>query len=102
MNRTARIATTLVAISILLSSCSAGRPSEEDLSHGIQQKSNVLGVSNMPPKQADCLAAELRESGLSDDTLNAIADGDTEYKNGDADAKIMIGLAEEVAKCADR
>lgn len=56
----------------------------------------------MPPKQADCLAAELRESGLSDDTLNAIADGDTEYKNGDADAKIMIGLAEEVAKCADR
>lgn len=101
MNRTVRVASTLVAIPILLSGCSSDRPSETDLSQAIQEEGNVLGVAEMLPKQAKCLAAELRKSGLSDETLKAIADGDTGYTNGDADAKIMVGLAEEVAKCAE-
>lgn len=91
----------VIAVTTLLAGCSlAGRPSEADLSKAIQKESNVLGVTDLPAKQADCIAAALRESKLSDDTLNAIADADTTYVNDEADAKIMAKFGEQLAKCS--
>lgn len=88
---------------VLLAGCSAsGRPSEGDLSKAIQKTNNVLGLGKVPAKQANCLAIALLESKLSDETLNAIADADAKYRNSNADAKIMVGLGEQVATCGSR
>jgi hypothetical protein len=87
---------------LLLAGCSlSGRPSTQDLSEAIQKKNNVLGIGKIADTQADCLAAALHDSKLSDETLQAITEADAEYKNSKDDAKIMVGFGEEVAKCAE-
>lgn len=84
----------------LTSACGGGggRPAASDISTALQAEGNVLGTA-LPAKAADCVGTALEKSELSDDTLQALVDGDQEYSNSD-DEDILLGdLAKDVSDC---
>ncbi len=89
-----------VAALTLTSACGGGgdRPAAEDISTALQSEGNVLGTE-LPAEAADCVGTALEKSKLSDETLQALVDGDQDYQNGD-DEDILLGdLAKDVSDC---
>jgi hypothetical protein len=76
-----------------------GRPSVDEISEGIQSN-DILGDS-MDSKVADCVAEAFHDSDLSDDALQAIADGDEDYDPSDDDQEALTSVStDSVAECA--
>ncbi len=89
-----------VAALTLTSACGGGgdRPSSDEISTALQAEGNVLGTE-LPAEAADCVGTALEESELTDETLQALVDGDADYQNGE-DEDILLGdLAKDVSDC---
>lgn len=91
----------LCAAAVLtLSACGGGadRPSQAEVKKAITSEDSVLGTA-IPEAAADCVAKALVDSDLSDKTLNALVEGDEDYKGSDEDQKALSGLGADVSKC---
>jgi hypothetical protein len=99
----------LVALFTLLAVLTAcgggGRPSTEDIAKALKDKDNAagqaFGASGVDDKTIDCIAKAFHDSDLSDDALQAIVDGDDDFKGDKDDEKVLDDpdFAADVAKC---
>lgn len=93
---------TTVAVALLMatSACAASRPSGSDLSSAIQ-KGVTAGDQKykLAKDQADCAAKVFEKSDLSDESLKAIADRNSAYKESAADKKALEKILPELQKC---
>ena len=48
----------------------------------------------------DCIAKALHDSDLSDDALQALVDGDEDYKGDKDDSEAMLDAVSDFQKCA--
>jgi len=91
---------TLLAV---LTACGGGggRPSQDDIAKALKDSDNPASAmaTAASDEQIDCIAKALHDSDLSDDALQAIVDGDEDYKGGKEDDKALEGMATDVAKC---
>lgn len=87
----------IVATLALTSACGGGddRPSKDDIVKGITKGSDGA----MSDKQADCAAEVIVDSDLSDEAVQALADGDTKYKASKDDQKQQDKLIEKLTTC---
>lgn len=95
-------ATMSLALGACGSSSSSGRPSTEDISDSLQHgKAASLFDSGtaLPATTADCMAKALHDSKLSDKTLQALVDGDKDYKGSKADATALSDLGSTMSSC---
>lgn len=91
--------TVAVALLLLTSAC-GGRPSEADVSKGLQGGFRSGGHTlKLPKAQADCAAKVFVKSGISDKTLKAIADRTNDYKPSKKDAAIAEKISNDLAAC---
>jgi hypothetical protein len=91
-----------VAALSLTTACGGGgddRPTQAELKKAITSKDSVFGAS-IPEKTADCIAAALEKSDVSDKTLNAIVEGDKDYKGSDDDKDAITDIQSDLTKCA--
>ncbi|GAA1727758.1 hypothetical protein [Aeromicrobium alkaliterrae] len=86
---------TAAVVLVLLSACSGGRPSMDDLESGLTSNASLFPVAE---QQAECAAEILLDSDLSDDVLAAVAEADAEAKADltDADRSALARLQVEV------
>jgi hypothetical protein len=88
-----------VALLLLTSAC-GGRPSESDVSKGLQGGFSSGGQNvKLTSQQADCAAKIFVKSKISDATLKAIADEKKDYKPSKKDAAIATKLSKRLAGC---
>ncbi|MGJ9422849.1 hypothetical protein [Aeromicrobium sp. CF3.5] len=89
-----------VAALTLTSACGGGggRPAADEISTALQAEGNVLGTA-LPAEAADCVGTALEGSELSDQTLQALVDGDEDYQNSDDEDVLLGDLAAEVSEC---
>ncbi len=93
----------LFTLMVVLTACGGGgRPSEDDIAKALKDKGNPIGASlpDAADDIIDCIAKVLHESDLSDDALQAIVDGDSDYGAKSDDAKAMAEITTDMAKCA--
>ena len=87
----------------VLTACGGGggRPSEGDIAKALKDSDNPASAlaSGAADDQIDCIAKALHDSDLSDDALQAIVDGDEDYKGDKDDDEALTGMAADVAKC---
>lgn len=91
----------IVAALALTSACGGGgddRPSKADIKTSITSKDSVFG-SAIPKESADCVSSALVDSDISDKTLNAIVDGDEDYKGSDDDKDALADLQSKLTEC---
>lgn len=90
----------IVATLALTSACGGGddRPSKAEVKKSITSEDSVFGTS-IPEKSADCVAGALVDSKVSDKTLNAIVEGDEDYKGTDKDKKALNSLTTKLGEC---
>jgi hypothetical protein len=91
----------IVAALALTSACGGGgddRPTKGEIKTAITSKDSVFGTA-IPEKSADCVAAALVDSDVSDKTLKAIVESDEDYKGSKDDEKALQGLTADFAKC---
>jgi hypothetical protein len=92
----------IVAALALTSACGGddgGRPTKADIKTSITSEDSVFG-SAIPEEAADCVAGALVDSDISDKTLNAIVEGDEDYKGSDDDKDALSDLTSKITKCA--
>ncbi len=94
----------LTTMTVILTACGGGgssRPSTEEISKSFQsgKASEVLGEGSLSADVADCMAKVLHDSDLSDKTLNALVDGDSDYEGSDDDATTLSELGTKMAEC---
>lgn len=86
-----KLSAILAAMSVLAftAACGGGdgRPSADELSSAFTADDAVVPV---PEEYADCVAEELIDSDVSDDTLNAIVEQDADYEGSDDEASKVI------------
>lgn len=93
-------ATVAVALLLATSACSGSRPSESDLSSALQKGVKTSDQKlKLTKQQADCAAKLFEKSGLSDKSLQAIADRNSDYKEAAADKKALEKLLPRLQKC---
>jgi hypothetical protein len=100
MKKTLTAAFVVAALS-LTSACGGGgddRPSKAEVKKAITSKDSVFG-SSIPAKSADCIAGALVDSDISDKTIQAIVDGDKDYKGSKKDKEALTGLQSDLTKC---
>ena len=92
---------TLLAV---LTACGGGggRPSQDDIAKALKDSDNPASAmaTAASDKQIDCIAKALHDSDLSDDALQALVDGDEDYKGDKDDSQAMLDVASEFQKCA--
>ncbi len=85
---------TLLAV---LTACGGGdgRPSTDDIAKALKDKDNPIGTAlaasgtEASDDVIDCVAKALHDSDVSDEALNAIVDGDNDYKGSQKDADAL-------------
>lgn len=88
----------IVAAFALTSACGGGgddRPSKDEIVKGITKGSDGA----ISDKQAECAAKVIVDSDLSDEAVQALADGDADYKASDKDQKQQVKLVEKLSSC---
>ena len=95
-----------LAVGVLLATAACGgssRPSKDDLSQALRKggENSILGASsgNVPKSAADCLAKVLVGSRISDRALQAIVDGNKNYKPTTRDATAAGAVRSEIVEC---
>ncbi len=95
------VATSVVALA-LLTACGGGdaeRPTVDEISTVFQSEDNMLGMG-LEADQADCVAEAFHSSDVSDETLRALVDNDTDYEGSDEDAEALTSIStDSVAEC---
>jgi hypothetical protein len=77
-----------------------GRPSVDEVADGIQDNMGASFGGDVTDEMATCIAKAFHESDLSDDALQAIADGDKDYDASKDDTKAIESVStESVTKC---
>jgi len=94
----------LFTLMVVLTACGGGggRPSTDDIAKALKDKGNPNGVaiaSAASDDAIDCIAKVLHDSDLSDDALNALVDGDSDFEGNKDDAEAISGLTDDFAKC---
>lgn len=92
----------IVAALAVTSACGGGgdeRPSKADVKTAITSEDSVFGTA-IPEEAADCVSEALVESDISDKTLNAIVENDTDYKGSDDDKDALSSLTSKMTECA--
>jgi hypothetical protein len=93
----------LFTLMVVLTACGGGgRPSTDDIAKALKDKGNPNGVaiaSAASDDAIDCLAKVLHDSDLSDDALQALVDGDSDFEGNKDDAAAIGKLTPEFAKC---
>ena len=78
-----------------------GRPSVDEVADGIQDGMGESFGGDLTDEMATCIAKAFHESDVSDDALQAIADGDKDYDASEDDTKALSSVStESVTKCA--
>lgn len=95
----AACAVTIVTLTSACGGDSADRPSADDISATLQGEDSLIGTA-VPAEAADCIGKVLEESDLSDESLQALIDGDEDYDGTDEQADALAQLADDVAECA--
>lgn len=93
-----------IVAALSLSACGGGgddRPTKAEVKKSLTSKDSVFGTT-IPAEAADCVAGVLVDSDLSDKTLNAMVEGDKDYKGSDDDQKALTGLTAEFGKCVTK
>ena len=93
----------LCTMLVVLTACGGGgRPSADDIAKALKDKGNPNGValaSAASDKAIDCIAKVLHDSKLSDDALQALVDGKSDYNGNKDDAAVIAGLTDDITKC---
>lgn len=93
----------IVAALALTSACGGDdggdRPTKAEVKKAITSDDSVFGTA-IPSKAADCVAAALVDSKVSDKTLNAIVEGDEDYKGTDKDKDALTDVSSKLGECA--
>ena len=94
----------LFALLAVLTACGGGgRPSEDDIAKALKDKSNPnsagFAASGAADKAIDCIAKVLHDSDLSDEALQALVDGKSDYNAGKDDAKAIADISDDIGKC---
>jgi hypothetical protein len=91
---------TLLAV---LTACGGGgdRPSQDDIAKSLKDSDNPVSAmaTGASDDQIDCIAKALHDSDLSDDALQALVDGDEDYKGDKDDEEALTGMADDFGKC---
>ncbi len=96
---------TLLAVLTACGGGGGGRPSEGDIAKALKDDDNPVGqqfgASDIDDAAIDCIAKAFHDSDLSDDTLQALVDGDEDYEGDKDEEKILDDpdFAADVAKC---
>jgi hypothetical protein len=93
----------IVAALALTSACGGsdggGRPTTAEVKKAITSKDSVFGTA-LPEAAADCVADALVKSQASDKTIQAIVDGDKDYKGTDKDQAALSDITTKLGECA--
>jgi hypothetical protein len=80
-----------------------GRPSEDEIADALKDTGNPAGEAfagaGASEEAIDCIAKVLHDSDLSDEALEAIVEGDEDYKADEDDTKVSEDIAEEAIAC---
>ncbi len=77
------------------------RPSVDDIAGGIQDNMGAELGGDVSDELANCIAKAFHESDLSDGALQAIVDGDKDYKASDEDQDALKDVSTgSVTDCA--
>jgi len=100
---------TLTAVTLLLAltACGGGeRPTTGDVAAALKDKDNEVAAQLtsafgelLDDEIVDCIAKVLHDSPVSDDTLQAIVDGDSDYKGSDKDSDAIRDASDGIAHC---
>ncbi|MFT4188418.1 MAG: hypothetical protein QM621_07525 [Aeromicrobium sp.] len=95
----------VTAMIALTSACGGGRPTADELSAAIQEDDHPVGSvigDALTEDLADCMAKVYVDSDLSDDTLNAMLEGDEDYKGSDEEKEKLTEVSQEAGtECAE-
>ena len=98
-----RLAVATAVLALALSACGGGggRPSTDDIAKSLKDNDNPVSAmaTGADDKAIDCIAKALHDSDLSDDALQALVDGDEDYKGNKDDTDAMEDVAGDFAKC---
>ncbi|WP_085872931.1 MULTISPECIES: hypothetical protein [unclassified Nocardioides] len=77
-----------------------GRPSVDEVADGVQgSMADELG-GDVPDGAVDCIAQAFYDSDISDEGLQAIADGDEDYEASDEDQEALQSIVtDDMTKC---
>jgi hypothetical protein len=100
----------LVALSavlvLALSACGGGdgggRPSQEDIAGALNDESGPFAsvASAASDSMIDCMAKAIHDSDLSDESLQALVDGDEDFDGTDEDRDAAQAVASDMTACA--
>jgi hypothetical protein len=94
-----KIVALFTLLAVLTACGGGGRPSEDDISKALKDNSSFGDLSGAGDEAIDCIAKALHDSDLSDEALQAIVDGDEDYKGSSDDTKAATAMADDMAKC---
>jgi hypothetical protein len=97
-----KIVALFTLLAVLTACGGGGRPSTDDIAKALKDKGNPAGAAlstGAADDAIDCIAKVLHDSDLSDDTLKALVDGDSDFSGNKDDAAAITKLAPEFAKC---
>ena len=79
----------------------AGPPTDE-IAKALKDNDNATSglAAGASDEAIDCIAKALHDSDLSDDALQALVDGDEDYKGDKDDSEAMVDVASDFQKCA--
>lgn len=88
------------AVSTLLiaSACGGGRPSVDEIADALEDSDNPVTVASggvINEDNSECFAEIFHESDLSDDTLQAIVDGDEDYEGDEDEEEALESISED-------
>jgi hypothetical protein len=95
----------LFTMLFVLSACGGGggRPSTDEIAKALKDKDNpagaAFGSSGAASDAIDCIAKVLHDSDLSDDALQALVDGDSNFEGNKDDEKAVADMTDDFAKC---
>ena len=94
-----KIVALFTLLAVLTACGGGGRPSEDDIAGALKENSTFGDLSAASDEAIDCMAKALHDSDLSDDALQAIVDGDEDYKGDKDDTEAAAAIADDFTKC---
>lgn len=88
------IASAFLVVTLATACGGGGRPSQDEIADGIS------GSDDVPADVADCMAEAIHDSDLSDEAVQAIADGDDDYEPSGDDEEASMDVAQDILDCS--